>query len=160
MASETVDPIDWSHPPPSWAVLPERLVHSINQCRLSGTRTCNRSMRVNHLAYAVTQGMKLIQWHMYQGSLLFPIFRDIYFPHRRAAFTVIHLLLKATFTSSIQPILGLHRTALHRHPPSTPFWPYGTHPFIPHAQTISILSDLFYLLTPFLFQLPYAPLHS
>ena len=32
MASETVDPIDWSHPPPSWAVPPERLVHSINQC--------------------------------------------------------------------------------------------------------------------------------
>ena len=38
MASETVDPIDWSHPPPSWAVPPERLVHSIN-------------------AYAATQGM-------------------------------------------------------------------------------------------------------
>ena len=49
MASETVDPIDWSHPPPSWAVPPERLVHSINQC--------NRSMRGNHLAYAATQGM-------------------------------------------------------------------------------------------------------
>ena len=32
MAPETVDPIDWSHPPPSWAVPPEGLVHSINQC--------------------------------------------------------------------------------------------------------------------------------
>ena len=32
MASETVDPIDWSHPPPSWAVPPEHLLHSINQC--------------------------------------------------------------------------------------------------------------------------------
>ena len=32
MASETVDPIDWSYSPPSWAVPPERLVHSINQC--------------------------------------------------------------------------------------------------------------------------------
>ena len=48
MASETVYPIDWSHPPPSWAVTPERFVHSINQCNLSGTRTCNRSMRDNH----------------------------------------------------------------------------------------------------------------
>ena len=57
MASETVDPIDWSHPPPSWAVPPEGLVQSINQCNLSGTRTCNRSMRVNHLAYAATQGI-------------------------------------------------------------------------------------------------------
>ena len=57
MASETVDPIDWSHPPPSWEVSPERLEHSINQCNLSGNRTCNRSMRGNHLAYAATQGM-------------------------------------------------------------------------------------------------------
>ena len=41
MASETVDPIDWSYPPPSWAVPPERLVHIINQFNLSGNRTCN-----------------------------------------------------------------------------------------------------------------------
>ena len=57
MSSGTVDPIDWSHPPPSWAVPPERPVHSINQCNLSGNRKCNRSMRGNHLAYAATQGM-------------------------------------------------------------------------------------------------------
>ena len=44
----------------------------------------------------------------------------------------------------------------HWLPPSTPFWSYGTHPFLPHAQTISILSDLLYSLTPFLFQLSYA----
>ena len=37
MASETVDQIDWSHPPPSWAVLLERLVHRINWCSLSST---------------------------------------------------------------------------------------------------------------------------
>ena len=59
MASETVDPIDWSHPPPSWAVPPERHVHSTIQCNISWTRTCNRSMRGNHLAYAATQGMGL-----------------------------------------------------------------------------------------------------
>ena len=58
MASETVDPIDWSHPPPSWAVPPKRLVHSINQGNQSGNRTCNRSMLGNHLAYAATQGIK------------------------------------------------------------------------------------------------------
>ena len=57
MASETVDPIDWSNPPPSWAVPPKRLVHSINQCNLSGTRTSNRSIRGHHLAYAATQGI-------------------------------------------------------------------------------------------------------
>ena len=46
MASETVDPINWSHPPPSWAAPPECLVHSINQC--------NCSVRGNHLAYVAT----------------------------------------------------------------------------------------------------------
>ena len=35
MASEMVDPINWSHPPPSWAVPPECLVHSMNRCSLS-----------------------------------------------------------------------------------------------------------------------------
>ena len=39
--------------------------------------------------------------------------------------------------------------ALHLLPPSTPFWPYGTHPFFPHAQTISILSGPLYSLLPF-----------
>ena len=57
MASETVDPIDWSHPLPSWAVPPVLYLHCINQRILSGTRTCNRSMRGNHLAYAATQGI-------------------------------------------------------------------------------------------------------
>ena len=57
MASETVDPIDWSYPPPSCGVLPERHVHSINQCNLSGTRTCNRCMRGNHLDYAAARGI-------------------------------------------------------------------------------------------------------
>ena len=56
MALETVDPIDWSHPPPSWTVPPERHVHSINQCNLRGTRTCNRSMRGNHLTQGVRSG--------------------------------------------------------------------------------------------------------
>ena len=50
--------------------------------------------------------------------------------------------------------------ALRLLPPSTPFRPYFTHLFFLHAQTISILSDLLYSLTPFLFQLSYAPLHS
>ena len=57
MALETGDPIDCSHPPPSWVVPLERHVHSINQCNISGTRTCNRSMRGNHLAYAATLGI-------------------------------------------------------------------------------------------------------
>ena len=60
MASETVYTIDWSHPPPSWAVIPERLEHSINQCNLSRNRTCNRSMRGNHLAYAATHCITII----------------------------------------------------------------------------------------------------
>ena len=64
MASETVDPIHWSHPQPSWAVPPERLVHSINRCSSAsaGIRSCNLatfSMRGNHHAYAATQGIRL-----------------------------------------------------------------------------------------------------
>ena len=51
-------------------------------------------------------------------------------------------------------------SALHLLRPSTPFWPYGINPLFPHAQTISIISDLLYSQTPFLFQLSYAPLHS
>ena len=46
MVSETVDPIDWSHPPPSWAVPIERHVHSINQCDLGGTTLPMRPLRV------------------------------------------------------------------------------------------------------------------
>ena len=57
MASETLDPIDWSHPPPSWAVAPECLVYSINQSSFIGNLTCNRSLRGNHLDYAATQSV-------------------------------------------------------------------------------------------------------
>ena len=93
---------------------------------------------------------------MHQGSPLFKILKNA---HCRAASIVIPLLPKAAFTLSIKHNLDLPRT---RYPlrPSTPFWPYDTHPFFPHAQAISILSDLLYSLTPFLFQLSYAPLHS
>ena len=65
MASETVDPIDWSHTSPSWAVPPERLLHSINRCSLSSTgiRSCNFSMRGNHLAYAATKGLTYKQFN-------------------------------------------------------------------------------------------------
>ena len=65
------------------------------------------------------------------------------FAHWCAASTVIPLLPKATFTPSIQPNLGLLRSRpqLTFAQPSTPVWSYGTHPFFPHAQTISILSE-------------------
>ena len=44
--------------------------------------------------------------------------------------------------------------ALHLLLPSTPFWPYGTHPFFPHSQNISKLSDLLYSLTPIYYNSP------
>ena len=59
MASEKVDQIDWSHPPPSWAASPERHVHNTNPCNLSGNLTCNRSRGGNHLANAATQGINI-----------------------------------------------------------------------------------------------------
>ena len=42
-------------------------------------------------------------------------------------------------------------SALHLLPPSASFLIYGTDPFFRHAQTISILSDLLYSITPFIF---------
>ena len=55
--------------------------------------------RANSVRY-----MWLSQIHVHRGSPLFPICR--------AASTVIPLLPKATFTPSIQPNFGLHRTRL------------------------------------------------
>ena len=83
MASEAVDPIDWSHPHPHGQYPPERLVHSINWYSLSstGNRPCNFSMRGNHLAYAATRGIRLVdsminlrsigRQHMFSYSLHF-----------------------------------------------------------------------------------------
>ena len=91
---------------------------------------------------------------MIQGSPLLPIFGN-----SRAASSVIPLLPKATFTPSVQPNLGLPRTCSPlTSPPSTPFWPYGTHPFSPRAQTISVLSDPLYSPTPVLYQVSYTPI--
>ena len=66
----------------------------------------------------------LIQVHMYQGSPLF------------AASTVIPLLPKATFTPSIHSLTSVSLVpVLHWLRPSTPFWPYGTHPSF-HMPTV------------------------
>ena len=83
MASETVDPTDWSHSPPSWAVSLERIVHSINRCSsaTAGIRSCNLgtfSIQGNHLAYAATQGgpkivvttVKFVWMLLNRGSLI------------------------------------------------------------------------------------------
>ena len=61
----TVDPIDWSHPPFSWAVPPERLLQSINPCSSAKAMIRSRnlatlSMQGNNLAYAATQGASRI----------------------------------------------------------------------------------------------------
>ena len=72
---------------------------------------------------------------------------------------------KATFRTSIQPNLGLSRNPSPPTSPSSPFWPYGTHPFFSHhrntlwsvlianslstCQTIAILSNPLSSLTPF-----------
>ena len=89
------------------------------------------------------------------GFALFPNFRPLSRSLQRHS-----SVAKATFTPSVQPSLALHRTRPHWLRPSTPFWPYGTHKFFTHAETISILFNPLYSLTPFLFQLSYAPPHS
>ena len=92
--------------------------------------------------------LKLIQLHV--------LFLMIYLS---AASTVIPLLPKATFTPSIQPKLGLPRTRPPLNSAINTLLAIRSHPFFPHAQTISILSDLLFSLTPFKFQLSYTPIH-
>ena len=58
MASDTADPIDMSHPPPSYAVPPERSCIVKIGAASTGDRPCNFSTRGNHLAYAATYGLE------------------------------------------------------------------------------------------------------
>ena len=59
IASETVDPIDWSHPlPSSWAVPPElHVLHGLNPAYKSQEHA-SMGMPVQHTACAATQGIK------------------------------------------------------------------------------------------------------
>ena len=65
MASETVDPTDWSHHPPSWAVPPElHLLHDVNAAYKSGDllhqpglERASTGMPDQHTTCAATQGM-------------------------------------------------------------------------------------------------------
>ena len=89
----------------------------------------------NLFSYIYTRAIQLI-----------PISRALLLSvHHRSSVAQGHLYI-------IKPNLGLPRTRTPL-PPSTPFWSNGTRPFFPHPQTISILSDPPYSLTPFLFQL-------
>ena len=85
---------------------------------------------------------------MYQGSPLFLIFcalmRSLH-SHSSAVKGHQHTIHLAQPRSPWYPSSRLRISTL--------FWAYGTHPFFKHAQTISILSDLLYSLSPFLFQL-------
>ena len=65
MAPETVYPIDWSHPPPSWAVPPElHVLHGVNAAYKSqdlvhqpGLEHASTGMLDQHTACAATHGM-------------------------------------------------------------------------------------------------------
>ena len=64
MASETVDLIDWSHPPPSWAVPHElQVLHGVNAAyklqdllQQPGLEQSSTSMPVRRTACVATQG--------------------------------------------------------------------------------------------------------
>ena len=60
IASETVIQLTGRTPHPDGQYPLSVSEHSINQCNLSGNRTCNRSMRGNHLANAAFQGINYI----------------------------------------------------------------------------------------------------
>ena len=83
------------------------------------------------------------------------------FAHCRSASTVILLLQNATFTSSIQPDLGLLRTRI---PLASPINTLITILYSSFLSTcpkhLNTLSDALYSLTPFWCQIFYSPLHS
>ena len=106
--------------------------------------TGGRSERIQGQA---KMAVKLIQLHRYQGSPLFPIFCSLTRSlHRHASVAQGHGPSHHPSTLTSVPLV----LALHLPLPSTPFWLYGAHPFFPHAQTMSILTDLLHSLTPFL----------
>ena len=65
MASESVDPIDWSHPPPSWSVPPElHVLHGDNAAYKSqdmlqqpGLERASTGMPDQRTTSAATQGI-------------------------------------------------------------------------------------------------------
>ena len=75
MASETVDPIDWSHPPPSWAVPTElHVLHGVNAAYKSqvllhqlGLEQAYTGMPDQRTNCAATHGKYLIM-HRYKLS--------------------------------------------------------------------------------------------
>ena len=87
------------------------------------------------------------QLHMRMGSLA----------HCRVASTVIPLMLKATFTLSIQPNLGLPRTRASLTSAINTLLAIRYSSILSICPTISILSDPLLSLTLFLFHLSYAP---
>ena len=97
--------------------------------------------------------MKLIQLHMH---LVLHSFLSFTYCHAASTFTP--LLPKATFTPSIQPNLGLPHAHLQRTSAINTLQAIPYSPFFTHATRI--ISDLLYSITPFLFQLSYAPLYS
>ena len=109
-----------------------------------------------------TQGQaKIVAWNSFSYICTRALHSFRSFGIWCAACTVIPRLPKATITLYPSSLTWVYLVpALNLLPPSTQFFRYGNHPFLPHAQTISILSDLLYSLTPFLFQLSYASLHS
>ena len=93
---------------------------------------------------------------LYQGSPLFPIFRELLGSFHR--YFSVTQRPPSPHPSNLTLVYLV--PVLHLLPPSTAFWQYGTHPFFSDVQTISILSDPPYLLTQFMFLISYAPLHS
>ena len=84
MASETVDPIEWSHPPPDTGQYPLSSTYCTLQCglqitrlaALSQPRTCDFRMPDQRTAGAATQGPFITSStdHIFQQVLLFTLF--------------------------------------------------------------------------------------
>ena len=103
---------------------------------------------------------KMAAWNSFSYLWTRDLHAFLSFARCRAASTVIPLLPKPTSTPSIQPNLAVPRTRSPLPSAINTLLAIRYSPFFPRAQTISILSDLIYSLTHFLFKLFDAPLHS
>ena len=136
-------------PPTLMGVPPERLVHIIYQCNLGENRTCNRSMRGNHLALKImnsssnlpcTKKMLIFVWQQLSLRTECPLSQSPLLSLSTALTLhcshspLLPLYTAPTLYCSLSPLLPLS-TALTLHCSHSPMFPLSTAP-TPHCPTL------------------------
>ena len=123
---------DYAHPP---------LLRKVSTCAMIFSRCALFKVNPNHIMQrhimppermtAVLKNTGTRQKWPHETYIIYICTRALYnlltFAHYRAVSTVITLLPKATFTPSNLTLVYHVTIPPNFLPPSTPFWPYGTH---------------------------------